>query len=187
MTRFCRLCYVGVALCLLCACVSSGEDALEPVGLGQTSVEDATATPAGVRATPRASLRPPATLAPKALTPFPAIVKEDVEMMPTISVSPGVQEFVDQAVADLAERLDIGAEQIELVEARAVVCPDGSLGCPQPGLAYIQVQQDGLLIRLRVGKRVHSYHSGGKRAPFLCENPITVDENLAPSPGLGNE
>jgi hypothetical protein len=62
------------------------------------------------------------------------------------------------------------------------------LGCPQPGLAYTQVQQEGLLIRLRVGKRLYNYHSGGGSAPFFCEKSVMAGEDLAaPSPGLGNE
>jgi hypothetical protein len=90
---------------------------------------------------------------------------------PTIPTpaNPALQALVVEAKEDLASRLAIEVEQIELIEAQAVVWPDGSLGCPQPGVAYIQVQQEGLLIRLRVGKRMYDYHGGGGRAPFLCE------------------
>jgi hypothetical protein len=73
-----------------------------------------------------------------------------------------------------------------VVEMRTVVWPDGSLGCPEPDVAYIQVQRDGLLIRLRARRRVYQYHSGGGRPPFLCEHPI-VPEDIPPSPGLSLE
>lgn len=85
------------------------------------------------------------------------------------SSNPTSQRLVAQAKEDLAERLDVETEQIEVVEAKSVVWPDTSLGCPQPGMAYTQVQRDGMLIRLRVEDRTYEYHSGGGRNPFLCE------------------
>lgn len=94
--------------------------------------------------------------------------------------------LVRLAKEDLAQRLDVPLEQIELVSMEAVTWPDGSLGCPEPGVEYIQVQREGSLIRLRVGKRVYQYHSGGRRQPFLCEHP-SVYKDLPPPSGFGNE
>lgn len=84
---------------------------------------------------------------------------------------PGPNPQVQVAVKDLATRLAVPLEQIELVDVEPVVWPDGSLGCPQPGMVYPQVQVDGLRIRLRAGGQVYVYHSGGTRQPFLCEDP----------------
>jgi hypothetical protein len=86
------------------------------------------------------------------------------------SVNPAFQPLVNTAVDDLARRLEVDRAAIEVVEAKAVVWPDGALGCPQPGMMYTQVQQDGFLIRLRAQGRDFSYHGGGARPPFLCEN-----------------
>ena len=83
-----------------------------------------------------------------------------------------LQRIVMQAKEDLSRRLGIPEEQIELVEVLSVVWPDKSLGCPQPGMVYIQIQVDGLLIRFRADRQVFEYHSGGNRSPFLCENPV---------------
>ncbi len=80
----------------------------------------------------------------------------------------GLQKAVGQAKDDLSKRLAISPDMISLLEVSSVVWPDGSLGCPQPGMAYIQVQVDGLLIRLSAGGKTYEYHSGGERAPFLC-------------------
>jgi hypothetical protein len=110
-------------------------------------------------------------------------VQNQVEMMPTAEVPPGLQGLVDRAVDDLAERLTIDKDQIEVVEVRTIVWPDGSLGCPEPDVAYIQVQREGLLIRLRAGQRVYRYHSGAGQPPFLCEHP-EVPQDIPPSPGL---
>ena len=113
------------------------------------------------------------------------------QMSPTLAtpIDPGVQNLIDKAVADLAQRLSMPTSEIKLIEATPVVWPDASLGCPQPGMAYIQVPEDGLLIRLEAGKQIYPYHSGGVRDPFLCEvvyqdpgKPPQIDLfNLTPS------
>jgi hypothetical protein len=102
--------------------------------------------------------------------------------------------LVMKAVEDLAGRLSIQGEEIELLEVKEVVWPDSSLGCPQPGMAYKQVPMDGLLIRLRVDGRIYEYHSGGSRDPFLCEQtspvskstPIKLDEFVTPPSSENN-
>ena len=86
-------------------------------------------------------------------------------------VDPALQSFVNRAVADLARRRDVDAAAITVLEARAVVWPDGSLGCPRPGVEYTQVVQEGVLIRLQLGGRTYAYHGGGSRMPELCEAP----------------
>jgi hypothetical protein len=94
----------------------------------------------------------------------------------------GVQAPVQVAIQDLAERLNVDVAQIELREARAVTWPDASLGCPQPGIAYTQAPQDGLLIRLWAGGEAYHYHSGGSREPFLCEESAGLFK-VTPKPG----
>jgi hypothetical protein len=69
-----------------------------------------------------------------------------------------------------------------VLAAEEVTWPDTSMGCPQPGMAYLQVPQDGMLIRLNAGGRVYAYHSGGNRAPFLCHQEATRPD-LKPKPG----
>ena len=95
-------------------------------------------------------------------------------------------QLVVHAKADLAQRLDLPLEQIELVSVEAVVWPDGSLGCPEPGVEHIQIQREGVLIRLRAGQRVYQYHSGGGLPPFLCEHPSEFKQP-PPGSGFGNE
>lgn len=84
-------------------------------------------------------------------------------------VDPALQPLVDQAKQDLAARLSVSVEMIEAVSAEAVVWPDSSLGCPEPGMAYLQVLTDGALVKLRAEGKLFEYHSGGGRDPFLCE------------------
>lgn len=89
--------------------------------------------------------------------------------------------LVALAIEDLSQQLGILLEEIDMVSIEAVTWPDGALGCPQPGVEYIQVQREGSLIRLRVGKTIYQYHSGGGQAPFLCEKPgPVININLTP-------
>jgi hypothetical protein len=83
--------------------------------------------------------------------------------------NPGEAELVRLAMKDLAGRLNTSQESIQFVHFEAVVWPDGSLGCPQPGLEYLQVQSEGYRIQLRFGNDLYEYHGGGNRPPFLCE------------------
>lgn len=78
------------------------------------------------------------------------------------------------AIEDLAGRLKIPAGEIEMVDIAKVVWPDGSLGCPQPGMFYTQALVEGVRIRLRVGEVIYHYHSATSRPPFLCENPSDI-------------
>jgi len=84
-------------------------------------------------------------------------------------VEAGLERLVAEASRDLAARLSVAREAIDVLEARAVTWPDAALGCSRPGMRAKQVPTDGALIRLRAGGREYEYHSGGGREPFLCE------------------
>lgn len=77
----------------------------------------------------------------------------------------------ETSVADLASRLGVDSEVIEVVSVEEVTWRNGSLGCPQPGMFYTQALVDGLRIVLAVAGRGYHYHQGGQGEPFLCERP----------------
>ena len=93
---------------------------------------------------------------------------------------PFLSEMVAQAKQDLANRLSVELDRINLLEVREVTWPDSSLGCPQPGMAYAQAPQEGLLIRLGVDKDMYFYHSGEAQVPFLCEGTSQVVPKVTP-------
>lgn len=116
---------------------------------------------------------------PSLSTP-PAVPTTQGETMTSTDTS-GMESMIEMAKNDLARRLYIPIDEIHLVEARPVVWPDSSLGCPQPGMAYLQVPEDGALIVLQVGNISYKYHNGGNRGLFLCE---TVSKDPAITPNL---
>lgn len=75
---------------------------------------------------------------------------------------------VEQAKADLANRLGIDRAQVTLVSATEVTWPDGSLGCPKPGMHYTQALVPGARIILEANGTRYNYHLGNRQAPFLC-------------------
>ena len=85
---------------------------------------------------------------------------------PTVPAEPG-----GHAKGARGRRRGGDQSQVTVVSSDEVTWRDGSLGCPQPGKFYTQALIPGTRTILEVaGKRYH-YHSGGHRAPFLCENP----------------
>ncbi|WP_298819941.1 hypothetical protein [Chloroflexus sp.] len=94
-----------------------------------------------------------------------------------------VQRQIDAAKQDLAQRLGVDLAAIEVASVEAVTWPDGALGCPRPGMVYIQVLIDGLRILLRVGDQIYPYHSGNNQPPFLCDlqlGPQSIPPRQAP-------
>lgn len=75
------------------------------------------------------------------------------------------------ALADLAGRLNVEAAAITVLSVERVTWPDGSAGCPQPGMMYPQMLTQGSRIVLEHAGRRYEYHSAGHRPPFLCEHP----------------
>ncbi|MCL1692878.1 MAG: hypothetical protein M3096_04265 [Actinomycetia bacterium] len=94
---------------------------------------------------------------------------------------------IEEAIDDLLVRIGANA-QIEVVLYEDVVWRDGSLGCPQPGMAYTQALEDGYRIELTDGEIVYHYHGVANGAPFLCENPSesgsVVSQDAAPAETL---
>lgn len=92
------------------------------------------------------------------------------------------------AMQDLAARVAVGMDEIEVIGFDYVVWPDKGLGCPHPEMVYQQVEVDGLLIHLRVGDVVYEYHSGEGLPPVLCENSMpaqpTIKDRTPKSPDI---
>ena len=111
----------------------------------------------------------------------------ELNMAPTTSTpyDHSLQSLVESAKLDLAQKLNISGSEISVVDARAIVWPDASLGCPQPGMLYKQVPEDGTLIILQVEGINYRYHNGGNRELFLCET-IYKDPNPPPKIDIFN-
>lgn len=100
---------------------------------------------------------------------------------PNVVTESGLAGPVERARRDLAERLEIDADAIELDRAEYVTWRNGALGCPEPGSAYTQALVPGYRIVLRAGGERHHYHGGRDQAPFHCpaervDDPLPGEE-----------
>ena len=158
---------------LLNACVGSAEPTLLP----NPDYDSASS------AVPSATM--PDAEAPAIEATEPTTVHQEVIVTDESALPGGADTLVDLAKTDLAERLGIEIDAITLISYQDVIWPDSSLGCPQPGMAYLQVPKDGSRIILEFEGTTYDYHTGGGRDPFLCEQTIIQKED-SPQLDLGD-
>lgn len=124
-----------------------------------------------LRPTPAPAPAPPAKPVRGLPTPPPTRGLPAPPDPPTRPSDPPPGEVIDDAVADLATRLGIDGASIDLLDAREVTWRDGSVGCPQPGLAYTQALVPGSLVMLRVDDASYAYHAAEGGPILYCPTP----------------
>jgi len=103
------------------------------------------------------------------ISPTEGEAKQMTPSLPT-PADPSLQSLVEKAKSDLGQRLSISLTQINLVELTEVEWSDSGLGCPQPGMDYLQVITPGYLILLEVNAQTYEYHSNRDTYFVYCEN-----------------
>lgn len=92
---------------------------------------------------------------------------------PTLTRPPSSTDWIDYALAardDLATALGVAPSAVKVTSVEAVTWNDGSIGCPEPGMAYTQALVDGYRITLVSEGTEYHYHQGGGEV-FACEDP----------------
>jgi hypothetical protein len=84
---------------------------------------------------------------------------------PTMS---SLASMTESALADAATRTGLKRADLKVLSAEAVTWPDGSLGCPQPGMQYTEALVPGYRVRIQAGARVLDYHAGRSGQPVYC-------------------
>jgi hypothetical protein len=77
---------------------------------------------------------------------------------------------IEPVIAEVAKLAGVPAEQVTVISAEAVTFPDGSLGCPQPGVAYTQALVDGYKIVAEAGGNTYDFRGTGSTFR-QCTNP----------------
>jgi hypothetical protein len=80
----------------------------------------------------------------------------------------GLDDNVEKARQDLANRLDVPIDEVRVVSLTERTWPDGSLGCPQPVQQYTQALVEGAQLVLEVNGTEYNYHAGGGRDFLFC-------------------
>ena len=84
--------------------------------------------------------------------------------------------LVQSAIADLRARVDDPNADITIVSVEEVDWPDGSIGCPQPGMVYTQAVVNGTKIVLQYDGINYDYHQGGSRDVFYCSPGTSISK-----------
>ncbi len=151
-------------------------------GCGVATQTTATATPAPTLAQSTATLAPQATAAPT----FPALPTKILIGAPTPQVPPPIDnkptpegsstviadptalKLVNEAKADLVTRANVLPDEITVKSVEPVEWRDSSLGCPMPGMMYLQVITPGYLIILEADGKEWEYHASQTHVVY-CE------------------
>lgn len=80
-------------------------------------------------------------------------------------------------MADAAERAGLPAGELQVVTAEAVTFSDGSLGCPQPGMAYTQALVDGYHVVIGTPDGELDYRAAQTGGFRFCDNPMDPGTN----------
>ena len=82
------------------------------------------------------------------------------------------QGLLDAIYKDLAGRTGTVPDEISVIQAQSIVWNDGSLGCPQPGMAYTQATVPGYWVVLEVDGKQYDYRVTSRGYFFLCEGGV---------------
>ncbi len=94
-----------------------------------------------------------------------------------------VTKKISAAVSDLSSRTGVAEDSIKVRHARAVNWGSSAVGCPRPGMEYMQVIVPGFQVLLEANGTVYRYHGERKGALFFCPE----DRAQAPAYGSGEE
>lgn len=120
---------------------------------------------------------------PSELTPVPS--DGTLQVMPSPG-RPGPTPFpvpaavITALTRHLATLADVPSDEIQVIDAEPMVWPNGGLGCPAEGVAYIEVPVEGQLITLEAGGDTFTYHTDGGQNFVLCRDGERVSAGLIP-------
>jgi hypothetical protein len=109
---------------------------------------------------PPAVATPSQIMSPAPVTPAAApSPTQSIASAPTVAAPAGAANALSAVRRDLAQRLNLTETRIILIRAEAVDWPDSSLGCPQPGMMYLQVITPGYRLVLGADGVSAEYHT----------------------------
>lgn len=79
-----------------------------------------------------------------------------------------LHSVTEAALADAVRQTGMDRSKLSVARAEMVTWRDGSLGCPQPGMQYMQALVPGFRVRIQAGDRVLDYHASSRGSLALC-------------------
>ncbi len=90
-----------------------------------------------------------------------------------------LQSIIRAAVDEAARRTGLNASALQVISSEAVTWPDGSLGCPEPGLMYTKAPVPGYRIRIQAGDTVLNYHASERGYLVYCPSERATRGNIS--------
>ena len=81
----------------------------------------------------------------------------------------------EAARADAARRTGLPLAEVRVVSAESVTWRNGSLGCPEPGMAYTDALVPGYRIRVAAGTQELDYHASKGGQLLFCPSGRAVE------------
>ena len=88
---------------------------------------------------------------------------------------PTLESIVESVLENAATRTGIARANLTVESAISVTWPDGSLGCPQPGMIYTMALVPGYRIQVRAGKDLLDYHASRRGHFVLCPPGMALE------------
>lgn len=161
----------------LAACGQGGPQAASPPTIQSTTPSQASTNVA--QETPQSIASPsPASTATVAI-PTIAAATSATAVAPTASSTTSNQlndALVQKTQHLLAAHLGVDPKTLTLKSVNVREWPDGSLGCPAPGMMYPQIVTPGFQITFSDGKRMYDIHTDqSEESIVLCDNKKPID------------
>lgn len=119
-----------------------------------------------------AAAEPSATAAVPVSSPVASIVPASAARTTVAVASPGIPsnalQLVGRAKQDVATRVSVPVDQVQVVSVTRVAWPDSSLGCPKPGQMYSQIVTPGYKIVLQADGTTYEYHTDLTQRVTAC-------------------
>jgi hypothetical protein len=80
--------------------------------------------------------------------------------------------LLQQVIAAAAADAGVEPADVVVISTEAVAWNDGSLGCPKPGVMYIQQIIQGYRVIVEAGGDRYDYRAGSSGAPKRCEGSL---------------
>lgn len=126
----------------------------EPAGTGGPSSSEPTEP---TESAPTPSLSVSGVPAPSSAAPAPG---DPGAILPA--------ELLERVLADAASRTGLPRAQVNVTNAVRQSWNDGALGCPEPGMVYVQVVSEGYQIMVSAGDQILDYRTSDRGVLKVC-------------------
>ena len=114
---------------------------------------------------PPAQIAPPQRIPDIASGPLVETLQPAGQPVNTATMPRAVRRAV---VADAAKRFNVAESAVVLARAEQLTWSDGSLGCPEPGVAYTQVLVAGFRVDATTSAGTLTYHTDSRGRVVSC-------------------